>query len=127
MSCHTCPTVFEMCVNEGAQKSYLATLLDKSDVAVPLSALTDIVLTLKDYTTGDVINSRNVQSVKNTNGGTFHATSGLLTMAFDEDDNIIASAASRKEKHIATFLATWSGGQHQWDVIVQVKNLGMTT
>lgn len=126
MSCSDCPETFEICVNEGSEIDYTATLKDKTDAAVPLASLTDIVLTLKDVETGEVINSRDAVSVKNTDGGTFHATSGLFTMTFDEDDNAIVTATARKEKHIATFLATWAGGQHQWDVIVKVQNLGLT-
>lgn len=126
MSCNDCPEVFELCANEGSEVDYTAILLDKAGSPVPLVSLTDITVTLKDYETGGIINNRDAQSVKNTAGGTFHATSGLLTMTFDEDDNAIVTATTRKEKHIATFLATWSGGQHQWDVIVRVQNLGLT-
>lgn len=126
MSCNDCPEVFELCVNEGSEVDYTATLLDKAGAPVPLVSLTDIKVTLKDVETGDVINTRNAQSVKNTAGGTFHATSGLFTMTFDESDNAIVTATARKEKHLATFLATWTGGQHQWDVIVRVQNLGLT-
>jgi hypothetical protein len=127
MSCSDCPEVFELCVNEGAQKDYIATLLDKAGTAVPLASLTDITLTLKDVATGAIVNSRDAQSQKNAGNGTYHATSGLFTMSFQPDDAAIVNASSISEKKIATFLATWSGGgQHQWDVIVKVKNLGKT-
>jgi hypothetical protein len=126
MSCSDCPEPFEICVNEGSEVDYTATLKDKADAPVPLASLTDLKITLKDYETGEIINSRDALSVKNMNGGTFHATTGLFTMTFDEDDNTIQTATARKEKHIATFLATWTGGQHQWDVIVRVQNLGLT-
>jgi hypothetical protein len=128
MSCSDCPEPFELCVNEGSEKRYTSTLSEDEAGADPvtLAQLTDIVVTLRDAETGDVINNRDAQSVKNQNGGTFHATSGLFTMTFDEDDNVIVTATARKEKHIATFLATWATGQHQWDVVVRVQNLGLT-
>jgi hypothetical protein len=126
MSCSDCPEPFELCVNEGSQKEYSATLLDEDDAPVVLASLADIVVTLKDFETGEVINGRDAQSVKNANGGAFHATTGAFTMDFDEEDNVIVTETNRKEKHIATFLATWNGGQHQWDVIVRVQNVGMT-
>ena len=125
MSCD-CSETFEICVNEGSQKEYSAILKDQDDAPVPLAALTDIVVTLKDVETGEVINDRDAQTVKNANGGTYHATTGALTVLFSELDNVIVTDGSRTERHIATFLATWSGGRHQWDVIVKVKNLGLT-
>jgi len=122
----SCPEVYELCVNEGSQRDYTATLLDKAGAAVPLASLTALTITLKDVETGGVINVRTAQSVKNANNGTYHATSGLFTMAFQALDNVIVTSTIRTEKHLATFLATWSGGQHQWDVLLKVKNLGMT-
>ena len=128
----SCPDVHELCVNEASQREYTATLRDKPIAPatvgdpVPLASLTALTITLKDVETGGVINTRTAQSVKNANNGTYHATSGLFTMAFQALDNIIVDPLIRTEIHLATFLATWSGGQHQWDVVVKVKNLGMT-
>lgn len=126
MSCTDCPDVYELCVNENSQRDYEATLKDKAGVVVPLAALTDILLTLRDRATGAVINDRDAVSVKNADGGTFHATSGLFTMIFDELDNVLNDETLAIEEHVATFTATWAGGDHQhsWDVIVRVKNLG---
>lgn len=124
MSCTNCPEPFELCIEEGGEVDYQATLLDKAGGPVPLVAITDLTLTLTNKASGTVINSRASASVKNTGGGTYHATSGLFTMTFAAADNPIVNAAKSVERHIATFQATWSGGgAKNWEVIVSVRNL----
>lgn len=60
-----------MAVPEGSSALYEFDLVDQAGAAVPLSALTALTLKLYDRESGDVIHSRDHQTVKNANGGTF--------------------------------------------------------
>ena len=117
-------------VKERTGAVYTATLKDSDDVAIPLANLTTIVLTLYNVDDDSIINSRDVQDVKNANNVTIHATSGLLTWAMQADDNAIVStsvAIGSREQHKALFEFTYVGngspGKHEVDIYV--LNLGM--
>lgn len=101
-------------------------------VPVTLDELTDLTLTLYHHVDGTdedadtIINSRNGVSVKNANGGTFHATNGEFTMHFSSDDNPIVGSVEpgATEDHEALFIATWgTGGQKVWIVRLRVRSL----
>jgi hypothetical protein len=117
---------------EGTGAVYTATLEDADGTAIPLANLTTITLTLYDVTSGDIINSREDQDVKNTNNVTVNATSGLLTWAMQAADNPIVNEATdvgEREEHKALFEFTFSGtgspGTHV--AKISVLNLGKVT
>jgi hypothetical protein len=80
--------------------------------AVALDDVSTITLTIRDtsYTSGSIVNSRNAVNVKNANGGTYHATTGVFTFAFAVADFTSAAAAARVP-HYATCTATLTDGQ----------------
>jgi hypothetical protein len=123
MSCEACEAPFEVCVEQGGSFLYRATLKDENDAAVALAALSSLTLTVVDHK-GQVINSRNGQDILNANNGTFHATSGLLTMRFVSADNPIVTELNREERHTATFRAAYGSGMTKnWEVLIKVRNI----
>lgn len=89
-------------VNERATAKYTATIKDESGTAITLAAITTsgAKLTLKDES-GNVINSRDGQDIRNTNNVTISTSVGLLTWTVQSADN--SNAGSAVEKHTATF------------------------
>lgn len=97
--------------DENATFTYTATLLDDAGVAIPLSAIETLKLSLVNRLTGEVINSRDQQDVKNANDCTVHATSGLLTWQVQQEDTTFQAdlpLSRGYEDHIATFLLTYN-------------------
>lgn len=79
-----------------------ATITKKDGVTpVPLVSLVDVTLTLFVEKGGAIINSRDAVDIKNANGGTIHATSGLLTLLLSPLDMAVLLTAQRFETHIA--------------------------
>lgn len=134
MSCDaTCETPFAYCVEQGGTVVYQATLRKPDDTPVQLADLQQLTLRITNQADGAVINNWDDVDVLNTNGGTFHATSGLFTMTLTGQDHPITEAGAdyRKEVHVATFEAVWSSGSKRWAVVGTVENLdklaGVTT
>jgi len=102
---------------------YTSTIEDDQGNAIPLASISSIQLTLHDVATGEIINSRDDQDVLNANNVTIHATSGLLTWVLQLEDNIIQTAVSVVEHHIALFEFIASGRSSKHEVNVYVSNL----
>lgn len=97
---------------------YSVTLSDEAGDAV--TTLTTLRVWLRDTVTDTYINSREAQSILNTNGGTFSA--GTLTWAMDPDDHQIVGSG-RQEMHEAVFEATWGSAQARtWRIYFRVTN-----
>lgn len=94
---------------EGTRRVVTCTVKDTSGVVIPLSAMTTITFTLSDEATGAIINSRDAQSILNVNGGTYHATSGLLSLILTPSDNTVRGA-KQVERHRALFEFTYDSG-----------------
>lgn len=115
--------VADISVNELNPCVISGTLLDQSGTAVALASVSSLVCTLYDHRADSIINSRNAQSILNTNGGTLHATSGAFTLTLSSDDNVIVSSTlspGRQETHYALLEATWSGGGY-WSGLVRIR------
>ena len=118
-------------VMEKTTPIYTCYLYDAAGAAVPSANIVSIVMTLWAAKTGTVINSRDGQSVFNANQGTYHATSGLFTMAWVVGDTTIIDttlAAGELEEH--KFQLTWTYetskvGKHEDSFLV--KQLLKTT
>ena len=99
-------------VNEKSSLIYTATLKDEDGVVIPLADITALTLSL--YSLDDparaAINSRSSQSILNVNGGTMHATSGLLTIILGPLDNVIVDSTLGQERHLAEVRWTFNGG-----------------
>lgn len=111
-------------VNEQTSFQIQETLKDATNAPVQLAALSGLTLTLYDAKTGTAI--RTAQSVKNANGGTFHATSGLFTMTFTPTDAALITATEPEEHHVAEFTATFTGGGATWEKHLWVRNLNLS-
>lgn len=96
---------------ERTSASYTATLKDALEVALPLTSINTVTLTLTNVDTGAVINNRNEQDVKNGNNVTIHATSGLLTWSIQPADNVMVTAGNEHELHRAVFVIVYSTTQ----------------
>lgn len=106
-------------------------ILDEEGQPVPLAAVVDFTIDLYNDGDGSHINGRQTEDIKNANGGTYHATNGHASFAFDSADNPIvgAIARGRREPHTALFTLRWGGGSppaKRWDgeLKIQVANLG---
>jgi len=105
---------------------YTTTILDTDATALPLASISTLTLTLYDVLTGDIINSRTLQNVLNTNQVTVHATSGLLTWtALPADMAIVGTPqVGELEHHIALFKLLYSSTKkHKHEVAIFVKQL----
>ena len=86
------------------------TLQDEAGAAVPLADMVSITLTLYSKNTRAVVNSRDAVNVMNSGIGTYHATSGLLTLSFTADDTALLVQGTAPDAHVAALTYTWSGG-----------------
>ena len=105
-------TIEERRVDEKSTAKYTATLKDESEIAIPLSSLTTVTLTLYDKTKDSIINSRNGQNVLNANNVVI-SSAGVLVWTMQPEDNAIITTTLRNnayEKHVALFQFTWSSG-----------------
>lgn len=86
---------------------YTATLVDEDENAIALLSISTMTLTFYDRRTGTIINSREAQDVKNANGVTIHATSGLLTWTMGVADTTLVTTADfaedDEEEHVGLF------------------------
>lgn len=77
------------------------TLQDETGTVVPLAAITTATLTIyaRDEVSQPIINSVSQVDIKNTGRGVIHATSGLLTLTLEPNDNAIQNTANDLEWH----------------------------
>ncbi len=104
--------------DEGATGDFSATLKDEDDVAISLASISALTLTLKNATTGTVINSRSAQNVLNANNVTVHATTGALLWEIQPADTTLEVSSESVEEHTAEFELTWASGKKQKHVHV---------
>lgn len=108
---------------EASNAQYTAYLKDETGVAVALTDISALTLTLRDKTTRAIINSRTAQNVLNTNNVTVHATSGLVTWSIQAADVTAVNANQPYVEHIAEFNVTWDTtkkSKHQVAIQIQV-------
>ena len=100
-------------VDEGESCNFTATFEDfVGTVALDKDAILTMVLTLYNKCDSTVINGRNAEDAKDTNGHSI-STAGVLTGEFDVLDNIIVSsnvAVGQVETHVVRLEWTWSDG-----------------
>lgn len=94
---------------------------------VPAADMTTIRLTHYVRRTRNIINGRNDQNVLNAGIGTYHATSGLLTLALAAVDTVIEAADASHEVHVALIEYTFNGGAGagKHEVVYTVANLAL--
>lgn len=103
------------------------TLIDETGAAVPLAAITTATLTIyaRDEASLPVINSIDHTNIKNDGvRGVIHATSGLLTLTLQPNDNAITNTASDLEWRRLLIEINYSGTQYlRHEVEFPVRNL----
>jgi hypothetical protein len=104
-----------------------ATLLDEVGDPVQAAMLSTLTLTLynRDSVAKEIINSLSAVNILNTGRGTVHATSGLLSITLQPDDNAMVDTATDLEWHRALIQGTYAGGTKafKYEIDVQVRNL----
>lgn len=117
----------QLIVAEKTTLRFTSTLVDETGTVVPLAGVSALTLTLynRDSTTKEVINSVSAVNILNSGRGTLHATSGLLTVTLEPNDNAIIDSASDLEWHRALIEGTYAGGAKAFkhEVDWQVRNL----
>lgn len=117
----------QLIVAEKTTLRFTATLVDETGVVIPAAGVSTLTLTLynRDSTNKEIINSVSAVNILNSGRGTLHATSGLLTVTLEPNDNVIIDPASDLEWHRALIEGTYAGGvkafKHEIDW--QVRNL----
>lgn len=81
-------------------------LVDEDGAAVVAAAVNAIAATLRSSDAGTVINSRNAQSVLNTNGGTL--TNGTFRLDLSGDGDLVAVGTKEFQRRELTLLVTHS-------------------
>jgi hypothetical protein len=103
-----------------------ATLRDETGAAIAAASLATLTLTIyqRDSTTKDIINSVDSVSILNTGRGTVHATSGLLTIELQPNDNSIVETTADLEWHRLLIQGTYGVGKaFKQEIDYQVRNL----
>lgn len=120
-------------VQEGESCNIVTTFQDMSGSTIAKANIITLVCTLYDWATNAAINSRNAQSVLDTNNGIV-ASDGTLTLRLGPLDNVIVGtpASGVIELHCAVFKWTWSDGVatrtgESEPLGIQVQNLPTVT
>ncbi|MHB1950108.1 MAG: hypothetical protein ACYCQK_01385 [Acidiferrobacteraceae bacterium] len=102
--------------DEGDTPAFTVTILDNTGTAVPLSAISSLLLTQWIDNglgkPGTKINGRNLQGVINANNVTVASTSGLVTWSLQAADTAMQSADTTvaEERHYFRFDVTFTSG-----------------
>lgn len=117
-------------VNEHSSGSYTCYLVDQDGLAVGAVNVTLARLTLYDYTSDQILNSRNDQDVRNLNGVTIAdvveggVTRTKITWSMQPADNaVVDQTRTGVEKHIALFSFSWLGGHLHHEAVIYVQPL----
>ncbi len=122
----TALTPDERRVVEGGTPTYSCILKDQNSEVIDSGDLTTLTLTLYDFISGTIINSRSKQDILNKNNVTIDGN-GLLTWDMVVADNAIMGTSvlvGGLEQHVALFEYTW-GVAKAWkhEVKFDVLNL----
>lgn len=96
-------------VREDTTHTYATTITDENEQGLGPADLDALTLTLYDVVSGDIINSRDAQSVLNANGGTLEAN-GDFTWLSEPDDMPILEDSRSYEEHIGVFEWAYPNG-----------------
>lgn len=105
-------TVLPGVVPEKSTLRITGRLQDENNVAIGVSALTTLTLTLFDKASASIVNSRSASDIKNANGGTVDAN-GNFTLVLGPLDGTIIDSGQPYERHVALFEWTYGGGSKQ--------------
>lgn len=94
-------------MDPGTSGLFSGTLRDAAGVAIPLANINSATLTLRDGSSGTIVNSRDAQNVLNLNSVTIHATSGAISWSILPADTTLVGTTGETEEHVATFTITF--------------------
>lgn len=114
-------------VQEKETTKFTATITDEAGAVLASASISALTLTLYDHASGDIINSRNAQDVKDTNNVTIHATSGLMTWTSVANDHVMSDTTKEYELHVALFEWTFSSKTGRHEILMLVRNLTKVT
>jgi hypothetical protein len=113
-------------VPERATVRLTTTLRDLDEQPLLLSAIDTVTLTLYNDRTGEIVNGRLRDDIKNSNGGTV-SSGGGLTLRLDPEDTVIIDDEKASELRVAQILWTWTEDsvEHQGtaEIAFIVRNL----
>lgn len=117
----------QLIVAEKTTLRMTATLVDETGTAIPSAGLSALTLTLynRDSAAKEVINSVSAVNILNSGRGTVHATSGLLTLTLEPNDNAIVDVTQDLEWHRALIEGNYNGGTKAFkqEIDFPVRNL----
>ena len=100
----------DVILEEGESANITATFYDLDGSAIAKANIARLTATLYDLASSTIINSRNAQDIKDTNGGSL-TTAGVLTLKLQPADNAIVTVGNRElETHRLRLTWTWSDG-----------------
>lgn len=103
--------IWSVPVGEQNSAQWIGTLVGADGTtAILLSEVVSITLSVQLMSTGAAVNSVTDIDILNTGRGTFHATSGLLTIDFDRNDMSLVDTTASQEKHVAVVKCTYGAG-----------------
>lgn len=108
-------------INEKSTAKYTCTLVDTAGAGIASASVSSLKATLKAADSGTVINSRNAQSVLNTNGGTLDS-SGNFALVLGENDTALSGTNKLQERRL-TLDVTYTSGRLTHDVTFYVRAL----
>lgn len=99
-------------------------LTDETDAPLTLGEIAAVTLTLYEKRSRAILNGRDEQDIKNTNGGIVDGD-GSLGVTLSLDDNRLTSQSHLSEYHVALIEWTWEGGDKAGskEVTFRVVNL----
>lgn len=109
--------------NQGTTQRLAWSMTDESGAAIPTASLTTLTATLYVRKTGTIINSRDNESIKNTNGGTY--ADGAATLTLEPDDSP-HTGQSTIEEHILLLRWTYNAGAQAGseEILLRVRDVG---
>lgn len=103
-----------------------ATIRNLAGEVIPAGSLDELVATLYDEKSGDLLNERDHVDVLNANGGTVDVN-GVFSMRLDADDMVIVNDARASELHICLLEWKYTVAFQQFEgkaeIAFMVKNL----
>lgn len=114
-------------VNERDSGIYSCILVDELGNRLGPGDFQQLTLTLYDYDTGTILNTRDNQDVKNANSGTLDAN-GNFKWTWGPGDMEIIDDTKSIERHVALFYCLWNGSSREkrHEVHFDVVNLQRT-
>ncbi len=108
------------CFDELSDGVITATITDQHGDPIPGSALSALMLTLRDRETFQVINSRDLLGASPMSVD----EDGRLTLRLEATDNPIVNPRRQRERHQAILYYQWSDGRSHKGIEIEVTNLG---